>query len=108
MFASHQRYIACADLTIAEVYCRVRTSGGRELMSAATCLHISLQVSAVPFPQPCGPAAVYVRGDVHTEGIARFSATLKRAHKCVYRKISKAYPERYVKEFSGQHNARRA
>ena len=48
----------------------------------------------------------YVRDMAHTNGIESFWATLKRAHKGVYHKISPKYLQRYVDEFSGRHGIR--
>lgn len=48
----------------------------------------------------------YVRGDVHTQGIESFWATLKRAHKGTYHKISQKHMDRYVRQFAGKHNLR--
>ena len=39
-------------------------------------------------------------------GIESFWATLKRAHKGVYHKISERHLNRYVQQFAGKHNAR--
>ena len=50
----------------------------------------------------------YVSGMAHTNGIESFWATLKRAHKGVYHKISPKHLNRYVRQFSGKHNARDA
>ena len=44
----------------------------------------------------------------HTQGIESFWATLKRAHKGVYHKISPKHLDRYVRQFAGKHNARGA
>ena len=44
----------------------------------------------------------------HTNGIESFWATLKRAHKGVYHKISEKHLQRYVDQFAGKHNAREA
>ena len=48
----------------------------------------------------------YVREMAHTNGIESFWATLKRAHKGVYHKISPKHLDRYVRQFAGKHNAR--
>ena len=44
----------------------------------------------------------------HTNGIESFWSMLKRAHKGVYHKISPKHLDRYVGEFVGRHNIRRA
>ncbi len=48
----------------------------------------------------------YVDGMAHTNGIESFWATLKRAHKGVYHKMSHKHLQRYVNEFSGRHGIR--
>ncbi len=48
----------------------------------------------------------YVREQVHTNGMESFWATLKRAHKGVYHKMSRKHMDRYVREFAGRHNVR--
>ena len=48
----------------------------------------------------------YVNDMAHTNGIESFWATLKRAHKGVYHKMSEKHLDRYVGEFAGRHNAR--
>ena len=48
----------------------------------------------------------YVRDMAHTNGIESFWATLKRAHKGVYHKISPKHLQRYVNEFAGRHGIR--
>ena len=48
----------------------------------------------------------YVDGIVHTNGVESFWAMLKRAHKCVYHKMSPKHLHRYVTEFAGRHNIR--
>ena len=50
----------------------------------------------------------YVRGMASTQGIESFWATLKRAHKGVYHKISPKHLNRYVRQFAGKHNFRNA
>ena len=50
----------------------------------------------------------FVNGMAHTNGMESFWATLKRAHKGVYHKISPKHLQRYVDEFSGRHNVRKA
>ena len=48
----------------------------------------------------------YVKEMAHTNGIESFWATMKRAHKGVYHKMSAKHLQRYVNEFSGRHNVR--
>ena len=48
----------------------------------------------------------YVRGDVHTNGIESLWATMKRAHKGTFHKISPKHLDRYVQEFAARHNLR--
>ena len=50
--------------------------------------------------------AEYVKGQAHTNGIESFWATLKRAHKGVFHKMSPKHLQRYVTEFAGKHNVR--
>ena len=50
----------------------------------------------------------YVKEMAHTNGIESFWATMKRAHKGVYHKMSAKHLQRYVNEFSGRHNVRDA
>ncbi len=51
-------------------------------------------------------AGEYVRKQAHTNGMESFWATLKRAHKGVYHKMSRKHMDRYVREFAGRHNVR--
>ena len=46
----------------------------------------------------------YVRDMASTQGIKSFWATLKRAHKGTFHKISQKHLQRYVNEFAGKHN----
>ena len=50
--------------------------------------------------------AEYVRGSVHTNGIESFWATLKRAHKGTFHRLSAKHLHRYVDEFVSRHNMR--
>ncbi len=50
--------------------------------------------------------AEYVNGKAHTNGIESFWATLKRAHKGVFHKLSPKHLQRYVNSFAGKHNVR--
>jgi len=49
----------------------------------------------------------YVRGQAHTNGVESFWATLKRAHKGVFHKLSPKHLDRYVRQFAGKHNLRK-
>lgn len=48
----------------------------------------------------------YVRGDVHTNGVESFWATLKRAYKGTFHWLSTKHLQRYVNEFVARHNLR--
>ena len=48
----------------------------------------------------------YVRDMAHTNGIESFWATLKRAYKGTFHKLSHKHLSRYVNEFAGRHNVR--
>ena len=50
--------------------------------------------------------AEYVGDKVHTNGMESFWATLKRAHKGTFHKLSPKHLQRYVDEFSGRHSIR--
>ena len=49
----------------------------------------------------------YVDEQIHINGMESFGSMLKRAHKGTYHKMSKKHLNRYVTEFSGQHNVRK-
>lgn len=51
-------------------------------------------------------AKQFVDGMAHTNGIESFWATLKRAYKGTYYKMSPKHLQRYVDEFAGRHNNR--
>ena len=46
------------------------------------------------------------RGSAHTNGIESFWATLKRAHKGTFHRMSPKHLHRYADEFVGRHNMR--
>ena len=48
----------------------------------------------------------YVRGQAHTNGIESFWASIRRAHKGTFHKLSAKHLDRYVQEFAGKHNLR--
>ena len=48
----------------------------------------------------------YVRNIAHTNGVEPFWATLKRAHKGTFQKLSPKHLDRYVQEFAAKHNIR--
>ena len=51
-------------------------------------------------------AGEYVKRMAHTNGIESFWATLKRAHKGTFHKLSPKHLDRYVREFSRKQNTR--
>ena len=53
-------------------------------------------------------AGEYVRDRAHTNGMESFWSMLKRGCMGVYHRISPKHLDRYVAEFSGRHNIRRA
>ena len=63
---------------------------------------------SLPFPHEAVKHSVaeYVREQAHTNGVESFWATLKRAHKGVFHKMSPKHLNRYVQEFAGKHNLR--
>ena len=50
----------------------------------------------------------YVNGQAHTNGIESFWALMKRGYHGTYHHLSKKHLDRYVGEFAGRHNNRRA
>ena len=48
----------------------------------------------------------YVRHMAHTNGIESFWATLKRAHKGTYHRLSRKHLQRHISQFSGKHGVR--
>ena len=50
----------------------------------------------------------YVNAQAHTNGIESFWAMLKRGYHGTYHHMSEQHLNRYVNEFSGRHNQRRA
>ena len=48
----------------------------------------------------------YVRDQAHINGMESFWATLKRAYKGVFHRLSEKHLQRYVAEFAGRHNIR--
>ena len=48
----------------------------------------------------------YVRQMAHTNGMESFWATLKRAHKGTFHRLSPKHLNRYIQEFAGKHNLR--
>ncbi len=48
----------------------------------------------------------YVKDMAHTNGVESFWATLKRAHKGTFHKLSPKHLDRYVQKFAAKHNMR--
>ena len=63
---------------------------------------------SLPFPHESVRHSVseYVNDMAHTNGVESFWATLKRAHKGTFHKLSPKHLNRYVHEFAGKHNMR--
>ena len=55
-----------------------------------------------------GQALEYVRGQAHVNGLESFRALLKRGYHGTYHHMSPQHLKRYVTEFAGRHNNRRA
>ena len=53
-------------------------------------------------------AGEYVRGQAHVNGLESFRALLKRGYHGTYHHMSPQHLKRYVTEFAGRHNNRRA
>ena len=63
---------------------------------------------SLPFPHESVRHSVseYVKDMAHTNGVESFWATLKRAHKGTFHKLSPKHLNRYVQEFAAKHNMR--
>ena len=63
---------------------------------------------SLPFPHESVRHSVseYVNDMAHTNGVESFWATLKRAHKGTFHKLSPKHLNRYVQEFAAKHNMR--
>ncbi len=68
----------------------------------------SLAYVSLPFPHESVRHSVseYVNDMAHTNGVESFWATLKRAHKGTFHKLSPKHLDRYVQEFAAKHNMR--
>ena len=62
----------------------------------------------LPFPHESVKHSVgeYVNNQAHVNGVESFWSLLKRGYYGTYHKMSPKHLDRYVKEFSGRHNAR--
>ena len=56
----------------------------------------------------CHSVGEYVRDQAHTNGMESFWSMLKRGYHGTYHHMSPKHLDRYVTEFSGQHNDRDA
>ncbi len=56
----------------------------------------------------CHSVGEYLRGQARTNGMESFWATLKRGYHGVYHYMSEKHLDRYVNEFAGRHNNRKA
>ena len=68
----------------------------------------AISYSNLPFPHETVKHSVreYVREMAHTNGVESFWATLKRAHKGTFHRLSPKHLNRYIQEFAGKHNLR--
>ena len=68
----------------------------------------STAYDSLPFPHESVRHSVseYVNDMAHTNGVESFWATLKRAHKGTFHKLSPKHLNRYVQEFAAKHNMR--
>ena len=101
------RSTAKTDITTLSRFVAERTEPGADIFtdesSAYNGLNASYDHQAVNHS-----AGEYVRGGVHTQGIESFWAMLKRGYKGVDHKFSPKHLDRYVAEFEGRHNNRKA
>ena len=83
---------------------------GKAALSATVYTDEAAAYKGMPFKHESvrHSAGEYVKEMAHTNGMESFWATLKRAHKGVYHKISPKHLDRYVQQFAGKHNAREA
>ena len=92
-----------ADAPTLQSYVMSRAAAGSFVYTDMASAYRGMPFYHVPVNHSRGE---YVNGAAHTNGIEGFWATIKRAHKGVYHKLSVKHLQRYVNEFCGKHNMR--
>ena len=107
-----RRYAGCRSVVIRAVFPSATSTSRRRNRRAACLSRRSLSEAYAytkvlrPYQAIAHARGEYARGDVSTNGIESFWALLKRGYRGTYHSWSPKHLDRYVREFSGRHNAR--